>query len=68
MGVWKYVEELKWNTFILLVRTCWNADTCLNGAACSNKAGGGITCTCVNGFTGNNCETAPLVTGKIYIE
>ena len=57
--------ELKWYFAMLLVRSCMNANTCLNGAACSNIAEGGITCTCVNGFTGNNCETAPLVTGKI---
>ncbi len=34
-----------------------NHDKCKNGGACLNDNKGGYVCTCVNGYTSQNCET-----------
>ncbi len=34
-----------------------NVDQCKNNGMCTDDNTGGSTCTCVNGYTGANCET-----------
>ena len=36
---------------------CYNKNTCLNGATCSDVPGGGIKCICKDGYTGKYCQT-----------
>ena len=33
-----------------------NPEQCQNGATCTNDNMGGHTCTCPDGYTGENCE------------
>ncbi len=35
---------------------CILTSPCQNGATCTNNNLGGYACTCVNGYTGTNCQ------------
>ncbi len=37
-----------------------NPEQCKNGATCANDNLGGYTCTCLNGYTGGECENGNL--------
>lgn len=45
----------KWRVFYTPPNAC-NADSCLNGGTCTNGV-----CTCFTGFTGDQCQTPPVV-------
>jgi len=34
---------------------------CLNGGTCADDGAGNAACSCVDGYTGDTCETAPVV-------
>ncbi len=49
--------EFTLNHYIIKALPCiLNAGQCQNNGECTNDNNGGFTCTCKNGFTGENCE------------
>ena len=47
---------LKWNIFCFLDYNECSSSPCQNSGTCVDKVGD-YSCTCLNGYTGKNCET-----------
>ncbi len=44
-----------------------NADQCENGGTCANDNMGSYTCSCLKGYTGENCQTGKYLLFAVVV-